>query len=64
MGEQGVMISANRALKDKAKRLISAIEPRVNYLQKNQSLIITHYDILKPSLLTELHRIAVQIGQE
>lgn len=64
MGEQRVLLSANRSLKEKIKRSIAAIEPRVTYLQKNESLIIQHYDILKPSLLAELHRIALQIGKE
>ena len=64
MGEQGVMISANHFLKERIKRFISAIEPRVSYLQKNQELIIMHYDILKPTLLEELYHISLELEQE
>lgn len=59
-----VLISANRSLRDRGTQLIAEITPRVAYLQEHQQTIISHYDILKPTLLAELHRIAVQLGQE
>lgn len=64
MWENMVLISANRSLRDRGTQLIAEITPRVAYLQEHQQTIISHYDILKTTLLAELHRIAVQLGQE
>jgi hypothetical protein len=38
-------------------------EKRVTYLRNNQSLIVKHYEILKPKLLSELYSIAVQLDR-
>jgi uncharacterized protein YaaW (UPF0174 family) len=43
---------------------LTSVTRRVNYLKNNQSLILKHYDILKPSLLKELYPIAVQLENQ
>jgi len=59
--EEQVNQSAIKSLLQQVQQYSTKIEKRHSYLRSNQSLIIRHYDILKPSLLKELYSIAVQL---
>ena len=61
IGEEQVSQSAIKTLLQQVQRYTTKIEKRNNYLKNNQSLIIRHYDILKPSLLKTLYPISVQL---
>lgn len=61
--EQEVRQSALNNLLSQVKSYLSYVSKRTNYLKNNQSLILRHYDILKPSLLKELYPIAVELEQ-
>lgn len=62
LGEQRVLKNAKNALLTKLQKLQFVIAPRITYLKTHQDLIIKHYDILKPSLLSELYRLSLQVG--
>ncbi len=36
----------------------NALDPRVAYLKKNQTLILEHYDVLDSQLLSELYKVS------
>ena len=59
--EEQVSQSATKTLLQQVQSYTTKIEKRNNYLKNNQSLIIRHYDILKPSLLKTLYPISVQL---
>lgn len=61
IGEEQVNQSAIRTLLDQVQNYTTKIEKRNSYLKSNQSLILRHYDILKPSLLRELYPISVEL---
>ena len=61
IGEEQVSQSATKTLLQQVQSYTTKIEKRNNYLKNNQSLIIRHYDILKPSLLKTLYPISVQL---
>ena len=61
IGEEQVSQSAIKTLLQQVQSYTTKIEKRNNYLKNNQSLIIRHYDILKPSLLKTLYPISVQL---
>lgn len=64
--EQWVLKKSLQTLLLKIAKYRTGIDQRVTYLRNNQSLILRHYDILKPTLLSELYRIAstLRIHQE
>ncbi|MFC2695774.1 MAG: hypothetical protein ACFN4U_01895 [Candidatus Absconditicoccaceae bacterium] len=66
LAEQGVLKKSLQTLLLKITKYRTGIDQRVTYLRNNQSLILRHYDILKPTLLSELYRIAstLRIHQE
>ncbi|MFC2494921.1 MAG: hypothetical protein ACFNWZ_01835 [Candidatus Absconditicoccaceae bacterium] len=66
LAEQGVLKKSLQTLLLKIAKYRTGIDQRVTYLRNNQSLILRHYDILKPTLLSELYRIAstLRIHQE
>lgn len=61
LGEKWVEKSALQNLLNKVNFYSQQIKPKVDYLNKNQNLILKHYDILKPSLLSELYKISVRL---
>lgn len=62
LGKQYVLKRATQTLLDKLQSAQTTLTPQLHYLQMNQELIIKHYDILKPSLLSELYRLSLQVG--
>ena len=56
--------SAVKTLLSQVDTYSTLINRRTTYLKNNQSLILKHYDILKPSLLRELYPIAVQLENQ
>ena len=61
IGEEQVNQSSIKSLLQQVQDYTTKISKRNAYLKGNQSLILRHYDILKPSLLRELYPIAVQL---
>ena len=59
--EEQVTQSSTRSLLNLVQNYTTKIEKRHNYLKNNQTLIIRHYDVLKPSLLKELYPISVEL---
>ena len=66
LAEQWVLKKSLQTLLLKITKYRTGIDQRVTYLRNNQLLILRHYDILKPTLLSELYRIAstLRIHQE
>ena len=62
--EEYVSQNAVKTLLAHVQSYLTSVTRRVNYLKNNQSLILKHYDILKPSLLKELYPIAVQLENQ
>lgn len=63
IAEQHVNLASLQALRNKRDRYVQIINARVSYLRNNQDLIIRHYDILKPQLLSNLYKISVDLEQ-
>lgn len=63
IAEQHVNLASLQALRNKRDRYAQIINARVSYLRNNQDLIIRHYDILKPQLLSNLYKISVDLEQ-
>ena len=63
IAEQHVNLASLQALRNKRDRYAQIINTRVSYLRNNQDLIIRHYDILKPQLLSNLYKISVDLEQ-
>ena len=63
IAEQHVNLASLQALRNKRDRYAQIIDARVSYLRNNQDLIIRHYDILKPQLLSNLYKISVDFEQ-
>lgn len=63
IAEQHVNLASLQALRNKRDRYAQIIDARVSYLRNNQELIIRHYDILKPQLLSNLYKISVDLEQ-
>lgn len=63
IAEQHVNLASIQALRNKRDRYAQIINARVSYLRNNQDLIIRHYDILKPQLLSNLYKISVDLEQ-
>ena len=63
IAEQHVNLASLEALRNKRDRYAQIINARVSYLRNNQDLIIRHYDILKPQLLSNLYKISVDLEQ-
>ena len=63
IAEQHVNLASIQALRNKRDRYTQIINARVSYLRNNQDLIIRHYDILKPQLLSNLYKISVDLEQ-
>ncbi|MBB1557029.1 MAG: hypothetical protein HG439_000830 [candidate division SR1 bacterium] len=63
IAEQHVNLASLQALRNKRDRYAQIIDARVSYLRNNQDLIIRHYDILKPQLLSNLYKISVDLEQ-
>ena len=63
IAEQHVNLASLQALRNKRDRYAQIINARVSYLRNNQELIIRHYDILKPQLLSNLYKISVDLEQ-
>ena len=63
IAEQHVNLASLQALRNKRDRYAQIITARVSYLRNNQDLIIRHYDILKPQLLSNLYKISVDLEQ-
>ena len=63
IAEQHVNLASLQALRNKRDRYAQIINARVSYLRNNQDLIIKHYDILKPQLLSNLYKISVDLEQ-
>lgn len=63
IAEQHVNLASLQALRNKRDRYAQIINARVSYLRNNQDLIIRHYDILKPQLLSNLYKISVELEQ-
>lgn len=63
IAEQHVNLASLQALRNKKDRYTQIINARVSYLRNNQDLIIRHYDILKPQLLSNLYKISVDLEQ-
>ena len=59
--EEQVNQSAIKTLLQQVQNYTTKIEKRNSYLKGNQSLILRHYDVLKPSLLKELYPISIQL---
>ena len=59
--EEQVNQSAEKSLLQQVQNYSTKIEKRNSYLKSNQSLILRHYDILKPALLKELYPIAIEL---
>ncbi len=56
--ETQVDLSAFSTLKQKLMLAKNALDPRVAYLKKNQTLILEHYDVLDSQLLSELYKVS------
>ena len=63
IAEQHVNLASLQALRNKRDRYAQIMNARVSYLRNNQDLIIRHYDILKPQLLSNLYKISVDLEQ-
>ena len=63
IAEQHVNLASLQALRNKRDRYAQIINTRVSYLRNNQDLIIRHYDVLKPQLLSNLYKISVDLEQ-
>lgn len=63
IAEQHVNLASLEALRNKRDHYAQIINARVSYLRNNQDLIIRHYDILKPQLLSNLYKISVDLEQ-
>lgn len=63
IAEQHVNLASLQALRNKRDRYAQIINARVSYLRNNQDLMIRHYDILKPQLLSNLYKISVDLEQ-
>ena len=63
IAKQHVNLASLQALRNKRDRYAQIINARVSYLRNNQDLIIRHYDILKPQLLSNLYKISVDLEQ-
>ena len=63
IAEQHINLASLEALRNKRDRYAQIINARVSYLRNNQELIIRHYDILKPQLLSNLYKISVNLEQ-
>ena len=61
IGEQYVLKNATHTLILKLQGIKAKLAPRIQYLQEHQTLLIKHYDILKPSLLSELYQASLQL---
>lgn len=57
IGEQYVSVSSNRDLLRAVERYQQLISRRLAYLEENKNLIIQHYEILRPQLLSRLQAI-------
>lgn len=58
LAKQHVDIAVLDALENKRASYTRHIEARTAYLKKNQQLIVQHYDILDPQLLSELYYVS------
>lgn len=56
--ETQVDLSAFSSLKQKLILIKKALDPRVAYLKKHQTLILEHYDVLDSQLLSELYKLS------
>lgn len=63
IAEQHVNLASLQALRNKRDHYAQIINARVSYLRNNQDLIIRHYDVLKPQLLSNLYKISVDLEQ-
>lgn len=61
IGRENTFRHATLFLQKKVQALQKVISLRQAYLEKNKTLIIHHYDILKPSLLSELYNISLSL---
>ena len=59
--EEQVNQSAAKSLLNQVQNYTDRITRRNTYLKNNQTLILRHYDILKPSLLRELYPISIEL---
>ena len=59
--EEQVNQSSAKSLLNQVQNYTDRITRRNSYLKNNQTLILRHYDILKPSLLRELYPISIEL---
>lgn len=59
--EEQVNQSSAKSLLNQVQNYTDRITRRNTYLKNNQTLILRHYDILKPSLLRELYPISIEL---
>ncbi|MDO4713653.1 MAG: hypothetical protein Q4B28_03215 [bacterium] len=50
--------AALHSLERKRQAYLKLIQARTDYLKKHQQMIVQHYDILDPNLLSELYQIS------
>lgn len=64
LSETQVYLSAFSALNQKLTLVKNVLDPRVAYLKKNQNLIVEHYDVLDPQLLSELYKLSITLEKK